>query len=260
MNARNAPNYAQRLLLDSFQAALAAADPLCVMPQHLSHLPRVCGRTLVVGAGKAAASMALAVEKHLPEVMQKDGVLGGLVLTRYGHGLPLKKIQLVEAGHPLPDEHGERAAQAMLTEVGKLGPADFLLCLLSGGGSSLMSLPVESVSIADLRNLTGELLRSGASIHEINVVRKHLSAVLGGRLAASCRAPVLTLIISDVTGNDPSDIASGPCAGDPSTYQDALEILDLYAINPSSAVRKVLEAGVRGELPETPKPGDPALR
>jgi glycerate 2-kinase len=256
----DAQNAARRLLLDSFGVALAAADPMHVMPEHLLHLPEVSGRTLVVGAGKAAASMARAVETHLLPGTQKDDMLEGIVLTRYGHGLPLKKIQVVEAGHPLPDEHGEQAARAILTEVQKLGPEDFLLCLLSGGGSSLMSLPVDGITIADLRNVTAELLRSGAPIQEINTVRKHLSVILGGRLAASCRAPVLALIISDVTGDDPTHIASGPCVADPTTYQEALEILSRYRISPSSAVMETLQAGIRGELPETPKPGDHALR
>ena len=136
-----AQNSARGLLLESFRAALAAADPTCVMPEHLLHgLPEHYGRTLVVGAGKAAASMARAVETHLLRGTQKDGMLEGIVLTRYGHGLPLKRIQVVEAGHPLPDEHGEQAARTILAEVQKLGPDDFLLCLLSGGGSSLMSM------------------------------------------------------------------------------------------------------------------------
>jgi hydroxypyruvate reductase len=162
-----------------------------LLPEHLLHgLPEVSGRTLVVGAGKAAASMARAVETHLLRGTQKDGMLEGIVLTRYGHGLPLKRIQVVEAGHPLPDEHGEQAARTILAEVQKLGPDDFLLCLLSGGGSSLMSMPVDDIPIADLRSLTAELLRCGAPIQEINTVRKHLSEILGGRLAALA-APVL---------------------------------------------------------------------
>jgi hydroxypyruvate reductase len=252
-----AQNSARALLLDSFRAALAAADPLYVMPEHLLHgLHEVSGRTLVVGAGKAAASMARAVETHLLRGTQKDEMLEGIVLTRYGHGLPLKRIQVVEAGHPLPDEHGEQAARTILAEVQKLGPDDFLLCLLSGGGSSLMSMPLDGVPIADLRSLTAELLRCGAPIQEINTVRKHLSAILGGRLAASCKAPVLALIISDVIGDDPTDIASGPCAPDPTTFSDALGILNQYQIKPPHAVMQTLLAGVHGTLPETPKPGD----
>jgi hydroxypyruvate reductase len=199
--------------------------------------------------------MALAVEKH----WQKDGVLDGIVLTRYGHGLPLDRIQVIEAGHPVPDEQGEEATRNLLAEVKKLGADDFLLCLLSGGGSSLLSLPVAGVSLSDLKTVTAELLRCGATIQEINAVRKHLSAVLGGRLAASSRAPVLALIISDVTGDDPTHVASGPCAPDPTTYTDALAIIEYYDIQAPDAVMEILLAGARGKLGETPKPGDAAF-
>lgn len=251
--------HARTLLLNSFQAAVSAADPLLVVPRHLPpqlphRLPR--GRTLVVGAGKAAASMALAVEKH----WQKNVAVDGIVLTRYGHGLPLDRIQVIEAGHPVPDEQGEEAARHLLAEVKKLGTDDFLLCLLSGGGSSLLSLPVAGISLGDLRTVTAELLRCGATIQEINTVRKHLSAVLGGRLAASSRAPVLALIISDVTGDDPTHVASGPCAPDPTTYADALAIIEYHGIQVPHAVTEILLAGTNGKLGETPKPGDAAFR
>ncbi|SCX62656.1 glycerate kinase [Nitrosospira sp. Nsp1] len=250
--------HARNLLLNSFHAAVSAADPLLVVPRHLPpplphRLPR--GRTLVVGAGKAAAAMALAVEKH----WQKDAALDGIVLTRYDHGLPLDRIQVIEAGHPVPDEQGEKATRNLLAEVKKLGADDFLLCLLSGGGSSLLSLPVAGISLSDLRIVTAELLRCGATIQEINTVRKHLSAVLGGRLAASSRAPVLALIISDVTGDDPTHVASGPCAPDPTTYADALAIIEYHGIQAPDAVMEILLAGIRGELGETPKPGDAAF-
>ncbi|MEO7320585.1 MAG: DUF4147 domain-containing protein, partial [Nitrosospira sp.] len=186
----------RKLLLDSFHAAAAAVDPLRIVAQHLPpRLPK--GRTLLVGAGKAAAAMALAVENH----WQESALLNGIVLTRYGHGLPLKRITVVEAGHPVPDARGEQATRDILWEAEKLRADDLLLCLVSGGGSSLLSLPVPGVAIDDLQHVTQELLRCGAAIQEINTVRKHLSAVLGGRLAASCRAPVLALIISDVTGD-----------------------------------------------------------
>ncbi|MDN5836402.1 MAG: glycerate kinase, partial [Nitrosospira sp.] len=245
----------RELLLDSFNAAIAAADPRLIVPRHLPpDLPK--GRTLVVGAGKAAAAMALAVENH----WRKDALLNGIVVTRYGHGLPLKRITVVEAGHPIPDERGEQAAREILAEVEKLGPDDLLLCLLSGGGSSLLSLPVAGVSMDDLQSATRELLRCGAAIQEINTVRKHISAVQGGRLAASCRAPVLALIISDVTGDDPAHIASGPCAPDPTTCSDALGILDYYRINAPVAVMETLLAGARGKRNETPKPGDAVFR
>jgi len=239
----------RKLLLDSFNAAIAAADPLLIVPQHLPRPPR--GRTLVVGAGKAAAAMALAVENHWPET----AALNGLVVTRYGHGLPTRRITVIEAGHPLPDAQGEQAAREILAEVTKLGADDLLLCLLSGGGSSLLSLPVAGVALHDLKAVTQELLRSGATIQEINTVRKHLSAIQGGRLAASCRAPVLALVISDVTGDDPTHVASGPCAPDPTTYQQALAILERYQISTPAAVMDTLLAGKQGKLAETPKPG-----
>ncbi len=260
----NAQEYARNLLLNSFHAAIAAADPLRVVPRHLP--PSLSegristpGRILVVGAGKAAASMARAVENWWQEGARQHAELDGIVITRYGHGLPLERIRVVEAGHPLPDEHGEQATRAILHEVQKLDGNDLLLCLLSGGGSSLLSLPVDGVSIHDLRSVTADLLRCGASIQEINTVRKHLSAVLGGRLAASCRAPVLALIISDVTGDDPTHIASGPCAPDPTTYSDALATLASYRINAPAAVMETLLAGAHGKLTETPKPGDAAF-
>jgi hydroxypyruvate reductase len=260
----NAQEYARNLLLNSFHTAIAAADPLRIVPRHLPpSLPEgrigALGRILVVGAGKAAASMARAVENWWQEGSIPHAELDGIVLTRYGHGLPLERIHVVEAGHPLPDEHGEQATRAILHEVQKLGANDFLLCLLSGGGSSLLSLPVNGVSIHDLRSVTTDLLRCGASIQEINTVRKHLSAVLGGRLAASCRAPVLALIISDVAGDDPTHIASGPCTPDPTTYSDALATLTSYRINPPTAVMETLLAGAHGKLSETPKPGDAAF-
>jgi hydroxypyruvate reductase len=240
----------QELLFASFKAAVAAADPMRLVPPHLPLKPPK-GRTLVVGAGKAAAAMALAVENH----WRGNDRLEGMVITRYGHGLPLERISVVEAGHPLPDEQGERAAGAILAEAGKLGPEDLLLCLLSGGGSSLLSLPAAGVSIADLKRATHELLLCSATIKEINTVRKHLSRILGGRLAASCSAPVLALAISDVAGDNPTHIASGPCAPDPTTYADALAILRRYRLNVSLAVKETLQAGARGERDETPKPG-----
>jgi glycerate 2-kinase len=245
----------RKLLLDSFHVAIAAADPLRIVPGHLPpRLPK--GRTLAVGVGKAAAAMALAVENYWPG----NAILNGIVITRYGHGLPLKRIKVVEAGHPVPDAQGEQAARDILAEVEKLGADDLLLCLVSGGGSSLFSLPVAGVSIGDLQNVTRELLLCGVPIQEINTVRKHLSAVQGGRLAASCHAPVLALLVSDVTGDDPTHIASGPCAPDPTTYSDALGILERYPINTPVAVMKTLQAGAWGELDETPKPGDAVFR
>jgi hydroxypyruvate reductase len=224
------------LLEESFRAAVGAADPLKILGAELPQPPK--GRTFVAAAGKAAAAMAAAVEASW------RGELGGIAITRYGHGLPTKKIRLVEAGHPVPDEAGEKAAGEILAEVKALGERDLLLALLSGGGSSLLSLPAPGVSMAELKTLTRELLRCGASIQEINTVRKHLSAIAGGRLAAASRAPVIALIISDVTGDDPTHIASGPCAPDPTTIEDAQAVLAKYRL------------AFAGPFSESPKPGD----
>ncbi|NBQ70906.1 MAG: DUF4147 domain-containing protein, partial [Nitrosomonadaceae bacterium] len=196
-------------LLESFSVAVKVADPAHIVPQHLPSPP--AGHTLVVGAGKAAAAMAQAVENAWPA----DAQLDGLVVTRYGHTLPTHKIRVVEAGHPIPDNHGAQAAQEILSMAQALSADDLLLCLFSGGGSSLLSLPIAGISLPDLKEVTQQLLRCGASIQEINTVRKHLSAIQGGRLAAVCKAPVLALIISDVTGDAATHIASGPCAPDP---------------------------------------------
>ncbi|QOJ24500.1 MAG: glycerate kinase [Gammaproteobacteria bacterium] len=237
------------VLLESFAVAVKAADPLHIVPQHLPKPPK--GRTLIVGAGKAAAAMAQAVESSWPAAAQLDG----LVVTRYGHRLPTSKIKVVEAGHPLPDGYGEQASHEILTMIRTLTPDDLLLCLFSGGGSSLLALPIDGISLQELREITQQLLRCGASIQEINTVRKHLSAIQGGRLAAICKAPVLALIISDVTGDAATHIASGPCAPDPTTFADALAVLNHYDLNVPPAVRKILCAGRDGVINETPKPG-----
>ena len=240
----------EQLLRRSFLTAVAAADPLKVLPSHLPGPPS--GRTLVVGAGKAAASMALAVEQNWPS----GAALDGLVITRYRHGLLTNRIKVIEAGHPVPDEAGETAAREILRMARSLGTGDLLLALVSGGGSALLSAPADGIGMDDLKRTTRELLRCGAAIQDINTVRKHLSAIQGGRLAAACKASVIALIISDVTGDDPTHIASGPCAPDPSTYQDALAVLGRYGVNAPRAVRAHLERGARGEIAETPKPGD----
>lgn len=246
----------RELLIGSFKAALYAADPLHLVPQHLPRADRFAkGRLLVIGAGKAAASMAKAVEDHYPE----DVNLSGLVITRYDHGLPLKRIRVIEAGHPVPDVQGEAAAAEIYQLVSQLGPDDVVLTLISGGGSSLLSLPVESVTMADLKAVTRELLRCGAPIQQMNTVRKHLSRIQGGRLAAATQAEVISLIISDVTGDDPTHIASGPTAPDTSTFQEALDILNYYAVSPPLAVARYLSRGARGEVPESLKPGDPVF-
>ena len=236
------------LLEESFRAAVAAADPLKILPAHLPTPPK--GRTFVAGAGKAAAAMALAAERHF------QGELEGIAITRYGHGLATRRIRVIEAGHPVPDEAGEAATREILSQVNSLKEDDLLLALLSGGGSSLLSLPAPGVSMADLKQVTRALLTSGATIQEINTVRKHLSAVHGGRLAAASRAPVCALIISDVTGDDPTHIASGPCAPDPTTCENARQVLARYRVEAPCSVKARLEAG----KDETPKPGDRIFR
>lgn len=245
---------ARTLLIESFHAAIGAADARKILPPHLPQPP--AGKTLVVGAGKAAAAMALAVEQHWPSAAP----LTGLVITRYQHGLLTNRIKVVEAGHPVPDESGEKAAQEILRRAKALGANDLLLALLSGGGSSLLSLPVEGISMDELRATTKELLRCGAPIQDMNTVRKHLSGIQGGKLAAACRARVLALIISDVTGDDPTHIGSGPCAPDPSTYQDAQDIIARFGVKAPAPVLAHLARGARGEIAETPKPGDKLFR
>ncbi|MCB1950191.1 glycerate kinase [Nitrosomonas sp.] len=238
-------------LLDSFQTAIGAANPAYIVPRYLPDPSHVSGRVFVVGAGKASAAMALAVEKNWPE----NKVLEGIVVTRYGYGLPMRRIRLVEAGHPVPDKNGLQAAQIIMKQVSLLTKDDLLLCLFSGGGSSLLSLPPEDITLADLQKLTQQLLRCGASIQEINAVRKHLSCIQGGWLAAASRAPVHALMISDVTGDDPTHIASGPCAPDPTHFSDALSVLEQYQLDVPPSIRNRLIAGDRLLLDETPKPG-----
>lgn len=246
------------LVRASFDAALAAADPLGARSFIADYLPpRPKGRVVVVGAGKAAASMAVAVERAWPDVP-----MTGVVVTRYAHGLPTRSIEVVEAGHPVPDEAGESAAAKMLSIAGTLGPDDLLLALISGGGSSLMASPAPGLTIDHLKLLNRALLASGASIGEMNVVRKHASGIAGGRLAQAATArgaEVVALIISDVTGDDPASIASGPCAADPSTYRDALDIVKRYRIDLPYAIRNHLQRGSDGAIEETPKPSAPAF-
>jgi hydroxypyruvate reductase len=238
------------LLQASFDAAVAAADPLKLVPAHLPAPPK--GRTLVVGAGKAAAAMARAVEQHWPA----QAPLDGLVVTRYRHGLLTNRITVMEAAHPVPDDAGEQASREIYKRVKSLTPDDLLLVLLSGGGSSLLALPADGLTMTDLQATTQALLRSGAPIQNMNTVRKHLSAIQGGHLAAVCRAPVLALIVSDVTGDDPTHIASGPCAPDPTTYADALDVIERYAVHAPAPIVAHLKRGAAGQIAETPKPGD----
>ena len=239
---------ARNILRRLFDAAIAAADPARCVPPHLP--PDDGGKLIVIGAGKASAAMARAVEDHW------SGPLEGTVVTRYGHGVPCERIKIVEASHPVPDAAGEAAAHFIFEQIFRCTVGTRVLALMSGGGSALLAAPAPGVTLAEKRALTSALLRSGASIGEINCVRKHLSALKGGRLAAAAwPASVLTLAISDVPGDDPAVIASGPTVGDPTSCADALRVLDFYAIDIPADLRHRLEAG---EL-ETPKPGDPRL-
>ena len=231
-----------------FDAAIAAADPASCVPPHLP--PDDGGRLIVIGAGKASAAMARAVEDHW------SGPLDGLVVTRYGHGVPCQRIEIVEAAHPVPDAAGEAAAARILGKISGLTATDRVLALISGGGSALLAAPAAGITLAEKRAITTALLRSGASIGEMNCLRKHLSAIKGGRLAAAAwPAPVLTLAISDVPGDDPAVIASGPTVADPTTAVDALKVLDFHGIAIPDALRARLASGAL----ETPKPGDPRL-
>ncbi|MCY0856333.1 glycerate kinase type-2 family protein [Cupriavidus sp. D39] len=231
-----------------FRTAVSAADPqdclACALPE-----PPV-GRTIVVGAGKAAASMARALERAWP------GPLAGLVVTRYGHAAPTSRIEVVEAAHPVPDAAGQRAAVRMLDMISGLSEDDLVICLISGGGSSLLSLPLAGISLDEKRAVNQALLASGATISEMNCVRRHLSSIKGGRLAAACHpARVVTLLISDVPGDDPANIASGPTVCDATTCQDALDIVRRYGILlPASAERLLVSGGG-----ESIKPGDERL-
>ncbi|KAB8036643.1 glycerate kinase type-2 family protein [Janthinobacterium aquaticum] len=236
------------LLTAMFDAAIEAAQPSHCIPPHLPPAPR--GRLIVIGAGKASAAMAQALEQHWP------GPLSGLVVTRYGYAVPCQRIEIVEAAHPVPDQAGMDAAQRMLALLEGLRADDTVLCLISGGGSALLALPLPGVTLADKQALNRALLASGATIGEMNCVRRHLSAVKGGRLAAACHpAQVVTLAISDVPGDKLGDIASGPTVADATTCDDALAIVRRYGITLPASLREVLESG-RGE---SVKPGDPRL-
>lgn len=240
----------ETLLRDMFAAAVAAAQPSKRIPLFLPEPPKG-GRTLVIGAGKASAAMAKAFEDHWP------GDLSGLIVTRYGYDVPCKRIETVEAAHPVPDAAGEAAARRMLDMVQGLSEDDLVVCLISGGGSALLSAPGPGLTLEDKQAVNRELLRCGATIHEMNCLRKHLSAVKGGRLAAAAApARIVNLLISDVPGDDPAVIASGPTVPDPTTFDDARAIVAKYAIKLPDAVQALLDAG----QDETPKPDDPAFK
>jgi len=236
------------LLRAMFDAAIASAQPALCVPPHLPSPPK--GRTVVVGAGKASAAMARALEDHWP------GPLDGMVITRYGHRVACRHIEVVEAAHPVPDEAGLLATARLLEKIRGLTRDDLVIVLISGGGSSLLVAPAPGLSLADKRAVNSALLASGASISEMNCVRRHLSAVKGGRLAAACHpARVVTLLISDVPGDQPMDIASGPTVADATTCADAMAVLDRYRIDVPVAVRWVLSS----RDGESIKPGDPRL-
>ena len=241
----------QALLRRMFDAAIASAQPALCIPAHLPDPQSLGkGRLIVIGAGKASAAMARAVEDHWP------APLSGLVVTRYGYAVPCERIEIVEAAHPVPDAAGEVAAQRKLQLVQGLTADDLVLCLISGGGSSLLPLPLPGLSLEHKQDVSRALLKSGATISEMNCVRRHLSAIKGGRLAAACHpAKVLTLLISDVPGDDPIGIASGPTVADPTTCDDALAVIRRYGIDVPAEVMAVLQSG-RGE---SIKPGDARL-
>jgi len=240
------------LLKRLFAAAIGAVDPLKILAGHLPPPPK--GRTVVLGAGKAAAAMAKAVEDRW------QGDLSGLVVTRYGHALPCSRIEVVEAAHPVPDAAGQQAARRILGlaqgSTGGLTKDDLVLCLISGGASALLAIPGDGLTLADKQAVNKALLKSGANISEMNCVRKHLSAIKGGRLAAAAYpARVVTLLISDVPGDDPSVIGSGPTVADPSTREDALAVIKKYGIAAPEAVSRHLSSPDC----ETPKPGGQRL-
>jgi glycerate 2-kinase len=238
---------ARAALRSLFDAAVAAADPRRVLAAHLPDKP-ASGRCIVVGAGKSAAVMAAALEAAWPDV-----ALTGTVVTRYGHAVPTARIEVIEAAHPVPDANSEMGARRLLERVQGLGPDDLVLALISGGGSALLALPAPGLTLADKQAVNRALLHSGATITEMNAVRKHLSGIKGGRLAAAAApARVVTLAISDVPGDDPAVIASGPTVPDPTTFATARALLARYGIDPSPQVAARLASG---EAEETPKPG-----
>ena len=243
----------REVLRGLFDAAVAAADPARCLPAWLPEPPdSPMGRTVIVGAGKAAAAMARAVEDHWRGDPER---LSGLVVTRYGHGMPTRRIEVVEASHPAPDAAGQMAAARILGAVNGLTANDLVLVLLSGGGSALLAAPMAGITLEQKRAVTKALLTSGASIGEINCVRKHLSAIKGGRLAlAAAPARVVTLAISDVPGDDLSTIASGPTVPDPTSCADALEIVKRYGIELPAAARQALLTGA-AETPKTDNAG-----
>ncbi|MFN4016546.1 MAG: glycerate kinase [Reyranella sp.] len=245
---------ARALLRALFDAALAAARPATCLAPYIEKLQPPKGRTIVIGAGKASAAMARAVEDRWPHPLE------GLVVTRYGYGETCRHIEIVEAAHPVPDDKGREAAGRIYERVQGLSADDLLLCLISGGASALLALPAPGLTLNDKQDVNRALLKSGANIGEMNTVRKHLSAIKGGRLAIAAQpARVLSWLISDVPNDDPGVIGSGPTVADRTTFADALAVLAKYKIDPPPAVLKHLLEGAAGRIEETPKPGDRRL-
>ena len=245
---------ARALLRALFDAALAAARPATCLAPYIAKLQPPKGRTIVIGAGKASAAMARAVEDQWPHPLE------GLVVTRYGYGETCKRIEIVEAAHPVPDDKGRETAGRIYERVQGLSADDLLLCLISGGASALLALPAEGLTLNHKQEVNRALLKSGANIVEMNTVRKHLSAIKGGRLAIAAQpARVLSWLISDVPNDDPGVIGSGPTVADKTTFADALAVLAKYRIDPPLPVLRHLQEGAAGRIEETPKPGDPRL-
>jgi glycerate 2-kinase len=239
------PEATRKFLRSMFDAAVAAAMPEQCVPQNLPAKPK--GRTIVVGTGKASAAMAQVFEKAW------NGPVEGLIVTRYGHAVPCKQIEIVEAAHPVPDDAGTNGARRMLAMVKGLSKDDLVIALISGGGSALLSLPAEGISVEEKRAVNRALLKSGAPISEMNCVRKHLSAIKGGRLAAAAYpARVVSLVISDVPGDNLAAVGSGPTVADPTTFAQARGVIAKYRIDAPSSVMRHLESAIE----ETPKPGD----
>lgn len=238
----------KEFLRSLFDTAIAAAQPDVAIAVNLPAPPK--GKTYVIGAGKASAAMARTVEKNW------KGPITGLVVTRYGYAVPCEQIEILEAAHPVPDEAGAIAARRIMELVTQAGEDDLVLCLISGGGSSLLPMPLNGITLEDKQAISRDLLKSGATIGEMNCVRRHLSAIKGGRLAEACfPAKVVNLLISDVPGDDPCDIASGPTVADVSTCDDALDIIRRYDINIPAPIRSLLEQGGA----ESIKPDHPTL-
>ena len=243
----------KKILINSFKVGLEAVKPINIVKDNLPSPPK--GRTYVIGAGKAAASMAKAIEINWP----KKSLLNGSVITRYKHSLKTKKIKVYESGHPMPDASGMKAANNFISNINDLNKDDLLLCLISGGGSSLMSVPQDGLNMNDLKDITKNLLNCGAEISEINTVRKHLSKIHGGKIPLYTKAKIITLIISDVTGDKITDIASGPCCADPTTFQNAIRILEKYKIK-NKKICEFLKKGIKGEILENPKKNNPIFK